>query len=138
MSEMDVLSNVKTFSKTSGSSVKNINTAMKQLGIQNDGLNKAMTLFMGSFRITTGVMGLINLAHSKTIFKTIADRLRMSAEIAANSHPAGWWKIALGIGAAFAVSVGLGILINKINVGKFDLSSPLGRSEATSAVAAVV
>ena len=122
-------------SKMTGKSVNNINMMLKQLGIQNDKVNIALTSFSAALKITTGVMGLITLAHAKTIAKTVTDRMRLAAEISINSAmgPPGWAKIAIGAVAALTISLGLAYIVKKVMVGRYDLSSPIERNKAVIA-----
>ena len=57
---------------------------------------------------------------------------------ASSTNPLGWGRIAIAAAAAAAATIGVAMAVNKINMGSYDLSDPMGRHDAVNAVNGVI
>jgi len=134
MTENINLGGYKSMGSAGVKGISQVNRALESLGLANEGTTRAVRTLGGMMQITNGVLGLIAMWKAREGIIKARETALAASEVAANAtNPVGWARIvAAGVVGAAAISA-LTYAVTRVMVGRFDLSTPLGRSAAITA-----
>jgi len=120
--------------------VNGVNKAMTAMGANDDALAMALSISGSALQVVGGTLGMLQGLKALYAAYTAREAGEAAALTAAKLAlgPWGWAQIALATAAAGAAAATMYGIVNVIEVGDFDLSTPAGVNGMLGALGAVM
>jgi len=120
--------------------VNGVSKAMSAMGAENDALNTALSISGSALQVVGGTLGMLQGLKALYAARTAKESGEAAALTAARlaMGPWGWAQIAIATAAAGAAAAAMYGIVNVIEVGDFDLSTPAGVNGMLGALEAVM